>query len=97
LVCLGLFFLLWSLRKKLKVPGTLFGIYLFVNGVERFFVEKIRVNTKYDIFGFHPTQAEIISFLLMITGAIIYFRLKSKPPQKIPSTPSPEAPASPDI
>ncbi|MBN9380285.1 MAG: prolipoprotein diacylglyceryl transferase [Chitinophagaceae bacterium] len=84
-VCLGLFFLLWSLRKKLKVPGTLFGIYLFVNGVERFFVEKIRVNTKYDIFGFHPTQAEIISFLLMITGAIIYFRLRSRPPQKAPS------------
>lgn len=94
LVCLGLFFLLWSLRKKLKAPGTLFGIYLFVNGVERFFVEKIRVNTKYDIFGFHPTQAEIISFLLMITGAIIYFRLRSKPPQKNPSTPSPETPAA---
>jgi prolipoprotein diacylglyceryltransferase len=90
-VCLGLFFLLWSLRKKLKVPGTLFGIYLFVNGVERFFVEKIRVNTKYDIFGFHPTQAEIISFLLMITGAIIYFRLKSRPPQKA-AAPSQEAP-----
>lgn len=90
-VCLGLFFLLWFLRKRLKVPGTLFGIYLLVNGVERFFVEKIRVNTKYDIFGFHPTQAEIISFLLVVAGALIYFRLKGKNPQKTP--PATETPA----
>jgi len=83
-VCLGLFFLLWFLRKRLKVPGTLFGIYLVVNGIERFFIEKIRVNSKYDIFGFHPTQAEIISFLLVVAGATIYFKLKAKPPQKMP-------------
>src|ERR1700761_6704610 len=48
LVCLGLFFLLWSLRKRLRIPGTLFAIYLVINGIERFFIEKIRVNTKYD-------------------------------------------------
>ena len=29
----------------------LFFIYLILNGIERFFIEKIRVNTKYDIFG----------------------------------------------
>jgi len=84
LVCLGLFFLLWFLRKKLKVPGTLFAVYLIVNGIERFFIEKIRVNTKYDIFGFHPTQAEIISSLLVITGAILFFILK---PRKSPAQP----------
>jgi len=84
LVCLGLFFLLWFLRKRLKVPGALFAVYLIVNGIERFFVEKIRVNTKYDIFGFHPTQAEIISSLLVITGAILMLTLK---PKKQPSQP----------
>jgi phosphatidylglycerol---prolipoprotein diacylglyceryl transferase len=78
LVCLGLFFLLWSLRKRLRVPGTLFAVYLIVNGIERFFVEKIRVNTKYDIFGLHPTQAELISAALVITGGILYFRLKKR-------------------
>lgn len=72
-ICLLLFALLWSFRKKLKVPGTMFAVYLIANGVERFFVEKIRVNTKYD-FGFiHPTQAEIISILLIISGIILYF------------------------
>lgn len=73
-----LFLLLWSLRKKMKVPGTLFGVYLIVNGIERFFVEQIRVNTKYSIFGFHPTQAEIIAVLLVIGGAALYFISKKK-------------------
>ncbi len=85
LVCLGLFFVLWALRRRLKVPGTLFGVYLILNGIERFFVEKIRVNSKYDIFGFHPTQAELISAGLVIAGAWIYFALKRRgqPPAKI--------------
>jgi len=73
-----LFFLLWSLRKKFKIPGTLFAFYLFINGIERFFIEKIRVNTRYTIFGFHPTQAEIISTLLILGGAGLYFYLWKK-------------------
>lgn len=85
IVCIGLFFLLWFLRKRITVPGKLFAVYLIVNGAERFFVEKIRVNTKYDIFGFHPTQAEIISFLLVITGAALLYFLKAKPAGKEPA------------
>ena len=80
IVCLGLFFLLWTLRKKIDIPGRLFAIYLMVNGVERFFVEKIRVNTKYDFLPFHPTQAEIISFSLVLSGAVLFFTLKKQPP-----------------
>ncbi len=78
LVCLGLFFILWLIRKRIKVPGALFAIYMILNGVERFFVEKIRVNTTYSIFGFHPTQAEIISFLLVVTGIFLLFYLKKR-------------------
>jgi phosphatidylglycerol:prolipoprotein diacylglycerol transferase len=78
IVCLLLFFILWSLRKRLKVPGALFAVYLILNGIERFFVEKIRVNTTYSIFGFHPTQAEIISFVLVITGFLLLFYLKRR-------------------
>jgi phosphatidylglycerol:prolipoprotein diacylglycerol transferase len=77
-VCLILFFIIWSFRKKFKVPGTLFAFYLIVNGIERFFIEKIRVNVKYDIFGFHPTQAEIISFLLVVIGTILWVVLRKK-------------------
>ncbi len=77
-VCLVLFLVIWLMRKRLTVPGSLFAVYLILNGVERFFVEKIRVNTTYSIFGFHPTQAEIISFLLVITGIILLFFLKKR-------------------
>jgi prolipoprotein diacylglyceryltransferase len=77
-VCLILFIIIWSVRKKFKVPGTLFAFYLILNGVERFFIEKIRVNLTYDIFGFHPTQAEIISSALIIVGFFLLFYLKRK-------------------
>ncbi len=72
IVCLILFALLWTFRKKFVITGRLFAVYLILNGVERFFIEKIRVNTTYDLFGFHPTQAEIISTLLVIAGVVLY-------------------------
>jgi prolipoprotein diacylglyceryltransferase len=75
-ICLVLFFTLWALRKSMKVPGTLFAVYLIFNGIERFLVEKIRVNTTYNLFGFHPTQAEIISFFLVICGLLLFFFLR---------------------
>jgi prolipoprotein diacylglyceryltransferase len=52
-----------------------------MNGVERFLIETIRVNTTYSIFGIHPTQAELISAALVITGiiGIIYFTKNEKP------------------
>jgi len=77
---ISLFFLLWSLRKKFTIPGMFFSFYLILNGIERFFIEKIRINTTYDISGFHITQAEIISTLLFLSGVIgmILLRQKSK-------------------
>lgn len=65
-----IFIILWSIRKKIKVPGVLFSIYLIFNGVERFLIEHIRINSKYDVFGFKFTQAELISSLLVIVGII---------------------------
>ena len=73
--CSLLFLFLWLIRRRVKAPGVIFSIYLLVNGVERFLVETIRVNNTYSIFGIHPTQAEIISLLLVLTGVggILYF------------------------
>jgi phosphatidylglycerol---prolipoprotein diacylglyceryl transferase len=69
---------LWSIRKRLKVPGTLFMIYLILNGLERFFIEKIRVNDKINSFGIQFTQAELIAVLLFITGIIGIIVLNSR-------------------
>ena len=86
ITCLLLFCLIWAVRKKFTVPGTLFGFYLLINGIERFLIEKIRVNTKYKSLPFQPTQAEIISALLVLTGLalMVYLPLRAKrrPPQQ---------------
>ena len=66
-----LFAFLWSIRKKIKTAGVLTAIYLIVNGIERFFIELIRVNTKYHFFGINPTQAELIAAFLVISGIIL--------------------------
>ena len=72
IMCLMLFGLLWFLRKKIGIPGMIFSIYLILNGTERFFIEKIRVNTEYNFLG-GITQAEIISFCLIISGILLSF------------------------
>ena len=74
IACLILFVVLWFLRKRIKVPGRIFGIYLALNGLERFFIEKIRVNTKYEQLPFQPTQAELISLVLVIAGVVLMVR-----------------------
>ncbi|MES2590391.1 MAG: prolipoprotein diacylglyceryl transferase family protein [Bacteroidota bacterium] len=80
IMCLVLFFVIWYLRKRISTPGVLFSIYLIFNGVERFFIEKIRVNTLYHIGDFGFTQAELISTILFILGlsGIWYFRKADK-------------------
>ena len=79
-VCIILFAVLWSIRHRIKLPGLMFGVYLIMNGVERFLVERIRVNTKYHLFGIPFTQAELISLCLILGGvALIVTARKYKP------------------
>ncbi len=72
------FIFLWSIRKKIKMPGVLFSIFITLAGFERFLIEQIRINNEYHIFGFGITQAEIISSIMIIAGitAIIIFSKK---------------------
>jgi len=90
IITCGLFFLiLWKLRKRISVPGVLFGIYMILAGFERFMIEKIRVNTIMDFLGMKVTQAEIISTGMMIGGAaLIVYAYKRHTPLKTkePST-----------
>jgi phosphatidylglycerol---prolipoprotein diacylglyceryl transferase len=60
--------ILWVLRKRVRVPGRLFFIYLVINGLERLLIEQIRVNERYTTLGFDYTQAELIAVLLLATG-----------------------------
>ncbi len=63
--------ILWALRKRLtKWPGILFCLYLILNGVERFFIEFVRVNDRYDVLGAPLSQAQLIAICFMLTGLI---------------------------
>lgn len=77
---LAIFGILWALRKRVKVPGVLFCIYLIFNGLERYWIEGYRVNDRYDWLPFNWTQAELIAVILMVLGVVLggYLWSKSK-------------------
>jgi prolipoprotein diacylglyceryltransferase len=74
LMMCGVFAILWALRKRIKTVGMLFFIYLGLIAIERFIIEKIRVNVVHDVLGFQLTQAEIISIVLFCVslGGMVY-------------------------
>jgi prolipoprotein diacylglyceryl transferase len=74
IACLFLFGVLWFLRTRIKVAGRLAALYLMFNGIERFTIEKIRVNTKYVDLPFQPTQAELISLFLFLGGVFLWWK-----------------------
>ena len=71
IICTLIFLFLWMIRKSVTTPMVIFGIYLMLNGIERFMVELIRVNKTYDFLGFKPSQAEIIASMLALSGLIL--------------------------
>ncbi len=72
-----IFLILWAMRKRIKVPGLIFGWYLVLNGIERFFIEQIRVNNFVDFLGMKWTQAMFIAVVFVIGGlGFIYWRKK---------------------
>jgi prolipoprotein diacylglyceryltransferase len=73
-----IFGFLWLIRTRIHTAGLMFSIYLMFNGVERFLIEQIRVNTTYKIAGHAITQAEIISVALFTVGLASTLWLLSK-------------------
>ena len=69
---------LWAIRKRLTIPGMMFFIYLILNGFERFWIEKIRVNVKYEWMPLQPTQAEIVAVAFFLIGILGVVWLKRK-------------------
>jgi len=74
------FGLLWLVRKRIKITGQLFFLYMIYNGVERFFIETIRVNEKYNYFGADWSQAQYISVGFVLVGILGALYLSRKKP-----------------
>jgi prolipoprotein diacylglyceryltransferase len=78
ITCVLLFAFMWAMRSRLKGSLKMFGLYLILAGTERFLVELVRVNYKYDWGFIHPSQAEILSVILVITGLFLLLVYKDK-------------------
>ena len=62
----SIFYYLYQKRSKVVIVGSLFFTYLIFSGAERFFIEFLRVNSKY-LFGLSGSQ--LISLIMMLIGA----------------------------
>ncbi len=73
-----IFGFLWSIRKRVKIPGMITAGYLILNGMERFLIESIRVNNKFDLFGLQATQAQVIAVLFVLSGVGMFLFLRKR-------------------
>ena len=77
-LCTFLFLVLWAIRKKITTPLIMFGIYLILNGVERFVIELVRVNKAYNVSNFTLSQAQEIALMLILSGIVLIIFAKIK-------------------
>ena len=73
------FAVVWFFRKRIKIHGILFFLAFALIGFERFLIETIRVNIKYNVLGMNLTQAQFIGLGLIAVGiaGMIYLKKKS--------------------
>jgi phosphatidylglycerol---prolipoprotein diacylglyceryl transferase len=74
------FFLMWMLKRR-KFDGQVFGAFLFIYGVARFFLEFLRDDPgRGSVFGGAMSGTQLIAIGLVLGGGIIWFlRPGSKP------------------
>jgi len=75
----GIFYFLYKKRKSVTVAGSLFFTYLIFAGSERFFIEFLRVNTRY-LFGLSGSQ--IISLGMIAIGSWLLTHPVSAPQEE---------------
>ncbi|HTQ24990.1 MAG TPA: prolipoprotein diacylglyceryl transferase family protein, partial [Candidatus Binataceae bacterium] len=63
----GVFFILWSMRRRAGVAGRIFYLYLVLLGACRFMVEFLRVNPR---VLFALSEAQLISLAMIAVGLV---------------------------
>jgi phosphatidylglycerol:prolipoprotein diacylglycerol transferase len=67
------FILMWMFKRK-KFDGQVFGAYLFLYGVARFFLEYLRDDPgRGEVFGGVMTGTQLISICLVLGGGVIWW------------------------
>lgn len=84
LMSLAIFFVLWKLRHKFTVPGSIWFLWLALAGVERFVVEIFRA--KDDRFLGGLTIAQLISLMICAIGVAGYYAVTRRASGRQPTT-----------
>ena len=80
--------LTWLLKRK-KFDGQVFGSFMVLYGVERFFIEFLRGdNGRGEVFGGVMSGTQLISIFLVIGGGLIWYLKSSHQPSAISRQPS---------
>jgi phosphatidylglycerol---prolipoprotein diacylglyceryl transferase len=74
---LGVFAVLWSLRRRIQVSGRIFYLYLILAGLCRFLVEFVRINPRV-VLGL--SEAQLIAIAMMVIGAAAYYGSAAREP-----------------
>ncbi len=72
LLYLGVFWILWRMRTKLKRPGRVLCLYFLLAGAARFIVEFVRVNPR--VF-YGLSEAQLFAIAMMVIGGVAFFYL----------------------
>ena len=71
---LSIFFVLTWMFKRKKFDGQVFGAYLFLYGIARFFLEYLRDDPgRGSVFGGALTGTQLIAIGLVLTGGLIWY------------------------
>jgi phosphatidylglycerol:prolipoprotein diacylglycerol transferase len=71
---LGIFLLLTWMFKRKKFDGQIFGAYLFLYGIARFFIEFLRGDPgRGSVFGGVLSGTQMIAIALVLTGGLIWY------------------------
>lgn len=77
-IILSCFLVLWIKRRAIRRPGEMFAYYLLIMGTERFLIEFIKVNYRYDIMGLQLSEAQIVSVSFLVLSGICFVSLHQK-------------------
>jgi phosphatidylglycerol:prolipoprotein diacylglycerol transferase len=76
--------LTWLLGRK-KFDGQVWGSFMIMYGIERYFIEFLRDDPgRGEVFGGVMTGTQLISILLVVGGGLIWW-LKSGAPRRVPA------------
>ncbi len=81
--------LLWLIKRK-KFEGQVIGAYLFLYGVERFFLEFVRDDPgRGQVFGGALSGTQLISIVMVLIGGLLWFwrrPIEEKKPEQLVTT-----------